>query len=467
MAHSTSLRSSFVLLGVGLSLLILLLVTALLISVHSMSVLSGGIRRSLQLDRAAMGLQVDLLRTARERELYSETGEERWRQGAREAEERLVNWLEFARALPKPPEVEETFSHLDRTIEELRREVLSAPPTQRPFRLSDFLEAETRVNAFLESIVNSAQSSVERADVWSRIALILAVASLIAVLLCLSFVGFFVRRGIYLPIVRLRRALEAHASDPRVRVPEEGAMELQAIGADVNVMIDRLAAQRERELTFLSGIAHDLRNPMTALQSAAQLAMRRSETEAQRQQATLVLRQVDRMNRLVEDLLDRSRIEAGQFELRLERGDLRDTIRDGCALYEDVSEIHQVRCAVPDEPVWAVFDAARLSQVLGNLVGNAIKYSPDGGPVDVRLISQDGLAVFEVRDEGLGIPDDDLATIFEPFQRTSGPAEKIPGVGLGLSVVRRLVRAHCGEIEVESEAGVGSTFRVLLPLGTE
>lgn len=274
----------------------------------------------------------------------------------------------------------------------------------------------------------------------------------------------FTRRLIYLPIVRLRQGLVAHAKDADERVPVAGPAEFRAIGSDVNGLMDLLRARRAQQLTFLSGVAHDLRNPITALRAAAQLSERKAETEDQRQQATRVLRQVDRMNRLVGDLLEVSRIEAGRFELRPTPGDLRDVVHDTCVLYDESSEIHDVRCSLPDEPVVATFDPTRISQVLGNLVSNGIKYSPKGGPVDVRLFASDGWAVIEVEDRGLGIPSEEQAGVFEPFRRSKGPAEGIPGVGIGLSVARRLVNAHHGEIDLASTPGKGSVFRIRLPL---
>jgi len=108
--------------------------------------------------------------------------------------------------------------------------------------------------------------------------------------------------------------------------------------------------------------------------------------------------------------------------------------------------------------------ATRLGQILTNLVSNAVKYSPEGGRIRIRLEQEGGRAVVAVSDEGIGIAEEDLQRIFEPFKRSKSPRADIPGVGLGLSVARQLVVAHGGDIEVESRLGEGSTFRVRLPL---
>jgi two-component system, OmpR family, sensor histidine kinase MtrB len=118
---------------------------------------------------------------------------------------------------------------------------------------------------------------------------------------------------------------------------------------------------------------------------------------------------------------------------------------------------------VPDLPVVVRGDPTRLTQVVTNLLSNAIKYSPRGGRVRVQLARAQDEVMLSVSDEGVGIPPDEYERIFEPFRRSKGSSAEIPGIGLGLSVSRRIVRAHGGDIEVVSQIGAGSTFRVRLP----
>ncbi|HWV37340.1 MAG TPA: HAMP domain-containing sensor histidine kinase [Vulgatibacter sp.] len=465
MGRSPSLRRAFLLLGTLLTILVLALVAALVVTVVRLSTLSAQYRRALDGDRAAWEIQTALFRAARSHELYGDTGEPRWKAEFEESEARLAQWLDFARQLPKSPEASASFSRLDATTEALRHDVLSAAPGTRRVRLQDFLAAEADAVAFLDVIAKEADQVIDDAVSWTRVAIFFAALGVLAAAVSFPLVSTFTRRLIYLPIVRLRKGLAAQAKDHTVRVPVAGPTEFQAIGADVNALMDLIAARRAQQLAFLSGVAHDLRNPLTALRAAAQLSERKAETEGQRRQVARVLRHVDRMNRLVDDLLDVGRLEAGQFELRLVEADLRDVVRDTCDLYDEASEIHEVRCALPAEPVRTRFDPTRIAQVLANVVSNGIKYAPEGGPVDVRLRTEGSWAVIEVQDRGLGIPPEERAFVFEPFRRSTGPAEGIPGVGLGLSVARRLVHAHGGEIEFESEVGEGSTFRIRLPLG--
>ena len=463
MRRAPSLRNAFLLLGAGLSGLALLLTGALVISVIWLTTLSSDLRRSLAADREAIRIQFQLFRAARSYEVFGDTGDVRWEQDAKDAEDRLAASLARMREIPMSPEATAAFGRLESTIDSVRRDVFGSSPGRRTIRLQDLVAAYGDSNAFLDVIASDATHEIDEASRWSRIAIILAAVAVVVLLSSLPLVAWFTRRFLYLPIVRLRRALRMHVSDRSVRAPEVGPVEFAAIGAEVNALFDSQESQRDQQLTFLASVAHDLRNPMAALRTSAQLAERRAETEPQRQSAERVLRQIDRMNRLVEDLLNVSRVEAGQFELELAHTDLRVVVRDTCELYAETSAIHEGRCSLPDSAIRAEVDSTRISQVLGNLVSNAIKYSPEGSAVDVRLAAEDGWAIIEVQDRGMGISPEDQARVFEAFRRTRAGTD-IPGVGLGLSVARRLVRAHHGEIEVESAVGVGSTFRVRLPL---
>ncbi|AKU92803.1 GAF sensor signal transduction histidine kinase [Vulgatibacter incomptus] len=172
---------------------------------------------------------------------------------------------------------------------------------------------------------------------------------------------------------------------------------------------------------------------------------------------------MNRLNRMVSDLVDMTRIELGRVELDTQTNDLRDLVIEADELFEDASPIHQLVMDLPPEPLMVCCDATRIGQVLNNLISNAIKYSPQGGVVELRAGTEGRWAWVEVEDHGLGIAPKDHLRIFEPFQRV-GRKEEIPGVGLGLSAARRLMEAHEGRIEVESALGKGSTFKIRLPL---
>lgn len=226
-----------------------------------------------------------------------------------------------------------------------------------------------------------------------------------------------------------------------------------------------LEEQRHRQLAFVAGVVHDLRNPLAALKMAAALTDRAhgdGSDESYQKAAALGRRQVVQMTRMVGDMLDAARIEAGQLELVLEERDARELAREVVEAYRP-NATHPIRLVVPDEPLPTRCDPMRIEQVLNNLVSNAIKYSPEGSEVALAVSEQDGDVVLAVTDQGIGIAPEEVQFLFEPFHRARLARETAPGVGLGLSVAKRIVEAHQGRIEVQSSTGRGATFRVRLP----
>jgi two-component system sensor histidine kinase VicK len=236
------------------------------------------------------------------------------------------------------------------------------------------------------------------------------------------------------------------------------------------------AAERERE-QFLSIVAHELRTPLTPLKALAQLV--RSRMRRAREQGTeidfesfdrnlaTIERQVDRMNGLVSDLLSVSRAERGALRMEPVRFDLAAVTRDVVQRYIDATEEegrHRFTVDAP-ESLTVRGDQTRLDQLLMNLVGNAVKYSPSGGEVRVALEGRDGAANIEVSDEGIGIPGDDLPNLGHPFVRGAGRASKFAGMGVGLYVARLVAEGHGGSLQLDSAGdGKGTTVKVKLPL---
>lgn len=280
-------------------------------------------------------------------------------------------------------------------------------------------------------------------------------------------VAFWLRRRAFRPVLDLAGAMERFtAGDRTARAETGGPAELSEMSRRFNDLADSQAHQREREMAFLAGIAHDLRNPLSALKCSRGVVRPDRplpEEPVVRRAFELVYRQVDRMDRLVGDLLDTARIEAGQLHLDKAPRDLRELARASCELFESASEKHRIELEAPADPVIATCDAHRIEQVLDNLLSNAIKYSPAGGVVRVRVRAEAGRALLSVADAGEGIAAEDLQRVFEPFQRAGARDSKIPGMGLGLFVARRIVEGHGGTIGVDSRPGAGTTFEVALP----
>jgi signal transduction histidine kinase len=247
---------------------------------------------------------------------------------------------------------------------------------------------------------------------------------------------------------------------------------LTAIASQIGNYVDRKRAEHETERTkneFLGLVSHELRTPLTSIIGYTELL---AETAGERlgdqgdRFLEVIRRNAHRELRLVGDLLLLVRIQAGSFSIEPGRADLRQIIEEAIEAARPAAERHGVALemradAVPE----CEADAHRLGQVVDNLLTNAIKFSPDGGEVGVHLGRHNGSATIEVTDTGMGIPPEERDRLFERLYRAKGAtAMQIPGTGLGLSIVKAIVDAHGGAVEVDSEEGVGTTFRVELPI---
>jgi signal transduction histidine kinase len=235
------------------------------------------------------------------------------------------------------------------------------------------------------------------------------------------------------------------------------------------------AALRTRD-SFLSSVAHDLKSPLAAIKGNAQLLQRqlaRRGPSGATDQMAVRLAMIDatatRMTRMLNELLDLTRLQMGRpLDLDSRPTDLVALARQIAAEYQQGHEQHQIRVEAAVPELIGAWDEARLERVLRNLVGNAIKYSPEGGEVALEVAPEDGAAgpwaVVVVQDHGVGIPAGDVPHIFERFRRGQNVAERISGTGIGLASARQIVQQHGGTIAVVSQEGHGSTFTVRLPL---
>jgi signal transduction histidine kinase len=168
---------------------------------------------------------------------------------------------------------------------------------------------------------------------------------------------------------------------------------------------------------------------------------------------------------MVDDLLETSRVQAGDLHLQTEKTDARSLVHETVEVFSQAPGGHDLETSIPAEAVYVLCDRSRVLQVMSNLVMNAFKYSPAGGRVTIAVGRDAEFGVISVRDEGIGVPFDEVSTLFEPFRRTRrASAWGIPGIGLGLFVARRIVEAHGGSLDVKSGPDVGSTFLVRVPL---
>ncbi|MFY0522028.1 HAMP domain-containing sensor histidine kinase [Archangium gephyra] len=420
--------------------------------------------------RAAQELEIALLLHSRERRLLEVTDGPVHARAMQEAEAQAHFWLEQTRNHVGGPFEAELLEEVKREVEAYftRERTRSGSGSELPRGAPDpelgaileLTERLVRVN------VTDARNRMEEAQLWDHRANILG---LLAVLVLLTGVGGVIwaeRRLIHRPVALIQRALVSFQLGASwTPAPEIGARELREIAHAFNEMVARLERQRDTQVNFLAGVAHDLRNPLQALKLAASGAGSGAiPPERAQQRLAMVERQVERLGRMVDDLLDTTRIEAGQLELRLGEHDLTELVREAVELHRPVSARHTLELQVPGHSTPIHCDATRISQVLNNLLSNAIKYSPEGGTVHIRVLPADGGYRVAVTDTGVGIPSAEKESIFEPFRRSSSTRGSIPGVGLGLAVARKILAAHGGSLDVESEPGRGSTFYAKLPV---
>ena len=230
----------------------------------------------------------------------------------------------------------------------------------------------------------------------------------------------------------------------------------------------READRRKDE--FLAMLAHELRNPLTPIRNALHIVQMRGQERRQavRQAWAMIERQVETLVRLVDDLLDVSRISRGKINLKKEPVDVATLVARAVEGSRPLIEArrHDLEVTLPDEPMWVEADPTRMAQVLWNLLNNAAKYTPEGGRIWLTAAKEGGEAIIRVRDTGMGIPPEMLPKMFDLFtqaERTLDRAEG--GLGIGLTLVRRLTEMHNGVVEAFSAGpGEGSEFVVRLPL---
>jgi len=241
-----------------------------------------------------------------------------------------------------------------------------------------------------------------------------------------------------------------------------------ALGAD-NARLYQQARQasRARDDT-LNAISHDLRNGLNTVLTAVSLLLRSlppdSEGRRERRHVEAIRRSADRMNRLIGDLLDVASIESGRLFVEPRREPVRSIIAEALAASHDqaAEKALRVEQSLPGEQLEAVCDRDRVLQVLGNLIGNAIKFTPEGGLVNVRAEASDDEVLFTVRDTGIGVSPKQLPHVFDRFWQATPKARL--GSGLGLTIAKGVVEALGGRIWVESRANEGTTFYFTLPL---
>lgn len=303
----------------------------------------------------------------------------------------------------------------------------------------------------------------------------MALAALVALGVALA-VSVLISRRIVAPVRSILRAseriAEGHYSE-RVPVPMGGSAEnLDELG-QMAVQFNRMAASLENiegiRRKLIGDVAHELRTPLTTLKGSLE-ALMDGVLEPTPENLHALGREIDRMQRLVSDLGELSRVEAGSYEIRKARIDLNELIQEVVARLRPQFEEKKVALEfhAGEGRLFVDADEGRIQQVLTNIIGNALQYTPSGGRVSVRAKSVRGEVMVEVADTGIGIPPEHLSHIFDRFYRVDpSRARASGGSGIGLTIARHLVEAHGGRIWAESDGpGQGSRFIFTLPIAS-
>ncbi|MCJ7566711.1 MAG: HAMP domain-containing histidine kinase [Anaerolineales bacterium] len=284
------------------------------------------------------------------------------------------------------------------------------------------------------------------------------------------FLSWLMSRWVAAPLDRMAEVSRAVAGgDYDQRLQPGGPQEVRGLALTFNEMVERVQAGRKAQRDFVANVSHELKTPLTSIQGFAQAILdgTAQDHDSQQHAAQVVFDEAQRLHRLVEDLLELARMDAGQIDFHQDRVDImvllsavveRLSVKASEARVKVINKVGQL-------PV-IIGDGDRLAQVFMNLIDNAIKHTPEGGQVSLWGEYADGWISIHVEDSGSGIPEDELSRIFERFYQLdkARPGGMDRGVGLGLAITREIVRSHQGRLVAQSVLGRGSRFTVQLPV---
>ena len=252
-------------------------------------------------------------------------------------------------------------------------------------------------------------------------------------------------------------------SEARLREAETELASALAAQQAANEQLERLNRTKSE---FVSIVSHEFRTALTGIQGFSEMMRDEDFTmEEMKEYAADINKDALRLNRMITEMLDLDRMESGRMTLNVESVDINEIITDVATRSQMNSPSHSVAVHLDESLPLISGDRDKLTQVLANLVSNAIKYSPEGGEITLTSAREGDVAHVRVRDQGMGIPPEALEKVFERFSRVeSGASRYIQGTGLGLPIVRQIVQMHGGRAWVESTVGQGSTFQFTVPL---
>jgi two-component system sensor histidine kinase BaeS len=298
---------------------------------------------------------------------------------------------------------------------------------------------------------------------------IITIAALIGILLLGGGLGLYFALSIERPLRTVTQAVESLSSGRTwEQVPAKGPQEVRILQQAFNQLVERLRELEETRRQLLANLVHELSRPLGAMLSAVQAMQGGADKDSALRQELLngMESEIQRLRRLTGDLIRLHEQLLGSLELEKTPAQLPAWLARVLPPWREAAADKGLewKVAVPPQMPEVEFDGDRLAQALGNLIGNAIQYTPRGGKITISAGTQEKEAWLRVSDTGPGIPPDEQARIFTPFYRGTSSTRFPRGMGLGLSIARELIIAHGGRLEVESAPGVGSDFTIFLPL---
>jgi heavy metal sensor kinase len=318
-------------------------------------------------------------------------------------------------------------------------------------------------------VLQVAHSQDDERDALGQLALLMLIAIPLALVFAVAG-GLFLAERALRPIDRITRAAAQISSEDlsrRLNLPKWGD-EIGVLAETFDAMIDRMDRAFQQQRQFTANVSHELRTPLAVMIGQAEVALSRPRA-AEEYRAVLggMSAEAQRMNRVVGEMLMLARADAAQAPLDREPVDLRAVVQEVCLTLTSLGQENGVGLGLaPGDPVVVSGDQTRLTQLVVNLVDNALTYTPRGGTVTVTVERNARHAILRVADTGIGIAGEHLPHLFERFYRVDPARSRGAGkTGLGLSICQWIVQAHGGKIAVASQPNVGTTFTVTLPLG--
>jgi heavy metal sensor kinase len=316
------------------------------------------------------------------------------------------------------------------------------------------------------------QSAFEMDDFYEALrhfALLLFI-SIPLLLVCAAGGGYWISTRALAPvdqITQTARTISAQNLSSRLIVPKTGD-ELQRLSETVNGMLERLEAAFKKITQFTADASHELRTPVAVMRTRAELSLRKARSaDEYRDVIAEVLAELEKTSALIEQLMFLARADSGAETLHFNATNVTEVLREACHQGSALAEAKQIgfQEQISGDSMWIQGDASSLRRLFLILIDNAVKYTPASGQVEVSLRRNDGFAVAQVRDTGIGIAEADLPNVFERFYRADkARTRESGGVGLGLSIGRWITEVHAGTIEVQSSPGHGSVFQIRLPI---